>query len=335
MDGTPKARQHPRRSALAALAFASSAAMGCGAEAPPDGLDAKAPPPPPASGIQLEVGPFHVPAGEEIFRCTVVKVEDTLLVDAIESFAGDDVHHFSVDATLATIPSGVYDCNDVFTSDVMQNSLTVYSTTRPHDRIRFGDGIAGKLPARFFTLILSYHYLNTTGEPQDVGGYLNIETTTKDKVKTLINGIVGATRRFVVPPQSERSFTKRCTTDRALDVLAVTSHAHEQLSLFEVSFIKNGARPEAPHHVATDGLNPDMTVFTDAPIHLEPGDAMEWTCHYKNPTDAPITEGERADQEMCQAIAIYAPDQGFLSCNVYDDQTEKPFKQLAPPASID
>lgn len=317
---------------LAAGALALSLAAGCGSESAP--AEESLAPPPPARGVQLHAGPFRVEPGEEIRKVVVVNLPETLLVSALESFTTGSAHHFAVDATIAGFPDGAYDHEEIYTEEVMANSMSVFSTTLPRDRIEFGGGIAGKLPAGFLTALLSLHYLNTSSEPVMAEGWVNVETIPPEEVTTLINGAVAAMVDFEVPARSERTFTGRCATDKAMDILAVTHHAHAAMTNFELRFVRGGQRPEAPHHTSQDGLTSTLTRFVEQPIHLEPGDLLEWSCTFANTGETPIVEGDQVSkrEEMCQAISLYMPDQGFRACTVSPENPERAFKQLTPPA---
>lgn len=319
------------------MALASLAAgPGCGSTSAGDAGGGSAPDAPaaPQSGVQLHVGPWAVAPGEEINRCVVAQVEKTLLVNGIESWAGQNVHHFRTDATIANVPLGDHDCAEIFTQEVMANSITLYSTTKAHERIDFPKGTAGQLPRGFVTLIMSYHYLNTSADSQTVEGYLNLETTTRDQVETLINGLVGTYDDFELPPLAKTSLKATCNIDRPIDVIALTSHAHDLLTSFEIRLVRQGNRPAEPDHFSDDGRTSILKTYIDAPVRLEPGDQIEWICSYDNPTDLPVREGEGAADEMCKAIVVYVPDQGALACNATREQEVVTPTQTAPPADF-
>src|SRR4051794_26593414 len=52
---------------------------------------AVAPPPRPAEGVQFHVGPYTVPAGGELNQCETFHLDDTLLVDGIETWTSERV----------------------------------------------------------------------------------------------------------------------------------------------------------------------------------------------------------------------------------------------------
>src|SRR4051812_4831430 len=107
------------------------------------------PAPPEGHGMQFKVGPFDIAPGTEIHKCVTYQMEESMLINRIESFSSDKTHHFAADVTIVKVPDGTFDCREIWTSEVMANSLTVYSTDRIHNRIDFPEGVAGKLPARF------------------------------------------------------------------------------------------------------------------------------------------------------------------------------------------
>jgi hypothetical protein len=293
------------------------------------------PPPPPAAGIQLKIGPFELAPGDEIHKCVTYDVQDTMLINRIESFSTLKSHHFAADVTVVPLPEGTHDCRDIFTEAVMQSSMTVYSTDRQQNRIDFPDGVAGKLPAQFAKLILSFHVVNPSSKPINVEGYINLHTTEREKVHALINGIVGSVLHFSLPPRADTTLTGTCTVDRPIDVIAMTGHAHQRLSSFELRLIHGGTRPQQPDYQTHEWSGPPLDAFTDKPVHMNPGDSIEWRCSYRNESDAPVTDGEKTSQEMCMVVVVYMPDQGFLTCNVTPAKPQGKVRQQTPPGQLD
>lgn len=320
-----------RRMVLLPFALAAGAALLFGCAEGPQGIPK---PPAPASGVQLHVGPWVVQPGQEINRCTTFHLDDEMLVDGIETWTSEHVHHFATTATIVYVPDGVHDCSEVFTDDVMRNSQTVFSTTRTHHQIIFPPGMAGKLSAGFTTVILAMHYINASPKPLVAEGYLNLTTTTKDKVTTLVNGVVAHQRMFSLPPHSVTHPTGRCMLDRPIDVLAIGSHAHSRMTSLEIRILKNGVRPDLPDYVNYDWATPQIDMHTDAPIHLNAGDGIEWICNYENDGDTTIVEGQNTTDEMCTAVLVYAPDQGFLTCDVTPDAPVGTVRVAAPPGTL-
>jgi hypothetical protein len=296
---------------------------------------ALAPPPRPSpQGVQFHVGPFTVPPGGELNQCQTFHLDDTLLVDGIETWTSERVHHFATTATPSAVPDGSNPCDQVLTEAVMQTSQTLFSTTRTHHQIVFPDGLAGKVAGGYINLVLSLHYVNATGAPLVAEAYLNLTTTTKDKVRTLVNGVVAHQRMFTLPPHSTTAPTGRCMLDRPIDVLAIGSHAHARLTSLDIRFLRAGARPDAPDYSNPDWQTPLIDMFPDAPVHLEPGDGIEWICNYRNDGDTPIVEGQKTSDEMCTAVLVYAPDQGFLTCDVTPDAPTQTVKVASPPGML-
>jgi hypothetical protein len=284
--------------------------------------------------LQLKVGPYEVAPGAEIHKCVTYQVQDSMLVNRIESFSNGVSHHFAADVTIVPVPEGVHDCRDVFTEEVMKSSMTVYSTDRANNRVDFPAGVAGKLPAKYARIILSYHFVNPSSATKNVEGYLNLHTTQREGIHALVNGIVGSVGNFEIPPRAETTVTGTCEIDRAIDIVAMTGHAHRTLRSFELRLSRGGVLPAAPDYTTTEWSGPPLDTRPDRPLHLEPGDTIEWKCSFANPTDQPITEGEKTTQEMCMAIVVYMPDQGFLTCNVSPAKPRTKVRQQTPPAVL-
>jgi hypothetical protein len=50
----------------------------------------------------------------------------------------------------------------------------------------------------------------------------------------------------------------------------------------------------------------------DAPLAAT--DQIEVTCHWNNPTNAPVTYGESSDNEMCYFVTFYYPYDHLDGC---------------------
>jgi hypothetical protein len=314
------------RVVLAAILLAPLA--GCSTSAIPQ------PPQPSPAGLQFHVGPYTVAPGAELEECTTFHLDDEVLVDGIETWTSEKVHHFATTATISAVPEGSNPCSEVLTEQVMQTSQTVFSTTRTHHQVVFPPGYAGKVSAGYTNLVLSLHYVNASDQPAVAEAYLNLTTTTKDQVQTLVNGVVAHQRKFTLPPQSMTAPTGRCLVDRPVDVLAIGSHAHARLTELDIRFLHGGVRPDMPDYANLDWQTPLIDMFPQTPVHLDPGDGIEWTCNYTNATDAPIVEGPHTTDEMCTAVLVYAPDQGFLTCDTTPDQPTVTTIQTAPPGML-
>jgi hypothetical protein len=292
------------------------------------------PPAKPAEGVQFHVGPYTVPAGAELNQCETFHLDDTLLVDGIETWTSEHVHHFATIATPSAVPDGSNPCSEVLTEAVMQTSQTLFSTTRTHHKIDFPAGMAGKVAGGYLNIVLSLHYVNATDQPLVAEAYLNLTSTTRDQVQTLVNGVVAHQRKFSLPPHSTTAPTARCMLDRPIDVLAIGSHAHARLTDLDIRFLRGGVRPDAPDYVNPDWQTPYIDMFPDAPVHLDPGDGIEWTCNYQNDSDLTIVEGQKTSDEMCTAVLVYAPDQGFLTCDTTPDQPVQTVFEASPPGML-
>jgi hypothetical protein len=54
--------------------------------------------------------------------------------------------------------------------------------------------------------------------------------------------------------------------------------------------------------------HPAVQNYVQPFLRLEPGDAIRWTCRYRNDTAVPVHFGVTAADEMCFAVGFFVPD---------------------------
>jgi hypothetical protein len=82
----------------------------------------------------------------------------------------------------------------------------------------------------------SHHALNLRPAPITMGGKLNILIAEADEIRHPVRTLACDNRGIDIPPQSSVTVTATCTAPFDLDIIKVSSHAHQHLTLFEVRF---------------------------------------------------------------------------------------------------
>lgn len=280
---------------------------------------------PPEQGYQVVTEPFEVPPNTEKRVCSVVRLDahaDETLVWAsqFESQSSVGSHHMNVllgtfsflDAALGEGASeaalgfgpGTYDCDDL---PLMEQAFTFFPSQRSNQRITLPPGVAAPLSAPLL-LIFDHHYVNGSLDTLRVNGALNFQTVDSGEVEQVASLLFDDIHDLAVEPYSRASVTSTCVVDRAVDVALVSTHTHEW---GECATLRgyDGAEDvvEAdPFYVNRSWDTPPILHFQPGTFHLEPGDGIQWSCHYYNDRDTPLVNNGTADGEMCVfAAAVY------------------------------
>ena len=169
-------------------------------------------------------------------------------------------------------------------------------------KIRFPAGYGKPMPLGFFES--SHHVLNTGRAPIDVHGHFDVFTAKGEDIPFPMGVLFANALQVDVEPNSEGSVEGTMTTPEAIDLVVLTSHAHNFLTHFEMHLWKGGqAVPEALY-VSETAETPAVTVL-DPPVHLEPGDGVTFRCTYVNHTANKVGWGV-VGGEMCMPFGMYA-----------------------------
>lgn len=99
--------------------------------------------------------------------------------------------------------------------------------------------------------------------------------------------------------------TATCIAPFDLDVVTMSSHAHQDLTSFEQRFYDGTTTQPAVLYTSTAWDSP-LVQPLDTPLHLKAGQGITFTCHYMNNTPDTIGFGLTASTEMCAAMNQYA-----------------------------
>jgi hypothetical protein len=173
-------------------------------------------------------------------------------------------------------------------------------------KIHFPKGYGKPMPLGFFES--SHHVLNLGADPVDIHGRYDIFAATGDTIEHPMGVIFANALQVDVPPNSEGSVEGTFTVPQALDVVVMTSHAHNFLKRFEMAVYRGGVTDATPLYVTEDYESPLIQV-QDPPLHLDAGDGITFRCTYQNDTAKKLNWGV-VGGEMCMPFLMYADPPG-------------------------
>ncbi|MBW2222757.1 MAG: hypothetical protein DRH23_13300 [Deltaproteobacteria bacterium] len=301
----------PRSFLLFVLCFSLACGSTDGGAAPSDDLE----PPPEALGFQINESEFVVESGGDVQYCERFAPperfsgRDIYLV-GVEAFLPEGTHHFFMgyttkadldagpcfpEGTVRPTGQGGHPGNDA--KFVFGSGQGRYTTTMPEG---YGTLISA---GGFFQA--SHHVLNLGAAPISMGGKLNIWVADEDEIHHPVRTLACDNRGVDIPPNSSVIATATCTAPFDLDVIKVSSHAHQHLTLFEARRYDGENTEEEPFYTSRDWDSPYIMEL-DEPMHFKAGEGITYTCHFTNPTDEMITYGAGEYGEMCATINSYA-----------------------------
>jgi len=267
----------------------------------------------PHQGVQLVVGPFHVPEGQEAQLCFAFRLPSDvdLDIERIEIAATGGSHHLHLyQAESFDRGEGIYECFDAVDFDRWK---LVVATQATRTDWRLPAGVAYRLRANQPLLVQS-HYVNVGRLlTEENTGYavLNLHAAAPGTVTTWAGSVFAQNRDIAIPPRSQMRFSAHCTWDRDVKFFAMTGHFHFHGVRFMVN-LWEGDRMGPEIYRSEDFDEPKFKVWPDhAPIAVPRGHGIAWTCDYQNRLDQTLWFGPReTDQEHCNLFAFYHPAAG-------------------------
>ena len=284
----------------------------CSTEATTD--DKPLDPAPPPGGQQLATGTYRLEPGEEKYMCyQFYSPDDRVGITRIDSISMPGVHHIGLyQAFGRNEPDAPHECETL----IKQTWLPIWGSGTGSVSLEMPAGAAFVIePGTQY--IVQLHLQNSTDEVMDLRGGINL-TYDRDVAALQPAGMYAfGTFQMEIPPKAQDYQVKvdNCQTGKQMNVFAAFPHMHKLGTKQVVTRAVGGSGGQQPF------FRIDPWEFGHQPIipmtvEVGPDDNFELTCHYDNPTDAPITHGESSDQEMCFFVLFYYPYTGLDGCVV-------------------
>jgi hypothetical protein len=270
----------------------------------------------PRRGLQIRLAPVVIPSGSEREVCQVVTLRNRrpVMVDrmtmTMPSAGSVASHHFAVflvqdpdDPNLPTEPVDSAGCSGVGGAIV---SPILAFVQRPRQSLRFPPGVAVTLePGQ--KLMLNSHYVNGATEDATVDVAMNLVRARRTRIAHELRSFQLGTTRIDVGPGADGAAVGEWIAPFPMNVVWLSTHSHKHTTHVDVELIRAGA--PAGLELRTDRwAEPSVKQYRAAPLRLEPGDGLRWTCHYHNDRGERLRFGVTAEDEMCFAVGFFYPD---------------------------
>lgn len=277
-------------------------------------------PPPEGYGFQLSLY-AEAPPYSELWTCDVYDVPTTEIayVNWLEFNQNAGTHHMTLSTpnlgTTLDIENGSYDCNDLY-ADTMDSWTMIYGNQGADlGEMHLPEGVAASLPANL-KVLHEVHYVNATDEPVPIYSEVNAWTILESEVSEGIWGGSVRDEHIHIPANSEHTEWSRCVFNVDVEVLFLASHTHEKGIRFDIAPF-DGETVGEVFYTNDDWHDPKIVQYED-PLVVPAGEGFEWACTWNNDTDAPLTYGPTAADEMCNLAVVHTPFDMNAACQVVE-----------------
>lgn len=278
-------------------------------------------PPPAGQGFQVSITGV-APARSETWLCIVYDLETTDLaaVNRVEFLQNEGTHHMTLSTTaLSTTPlePGTYDCADLYTTgDVMQDVVMIFGNQGTAEgTLELPEGVAALVPAGI-QLVHEVHYVNGSDTDVQLYSYLNGWTIPTSEVTDSIWGSQVRDETIEIPAHDTHTEWTRCVMNEDVEVHFLASHSHALGRSFTIAPFDGETTGEV-FYENTDWHDPLIIQYPD-PIVVPAGQGFEYACTWENDSDAPVSYGYTAADEMCNMTLVYTPGSPSARCEVVE-----------------
>lgn len=283
--------------------------------------------PPPAleEGFQMGIDTV-APAGGEIWKCAVADLPTPpgafTPVNRVHALQSPGVHHMDVMALGllqgVVIEPGMYDCDALYEMypAMMEEGIFIFATQNEEEVLQLPEGVAANLPGALRVMV-EIHYVNPTPREVPVWSRINAYTMDPEEVEDSIWGSAVRDVDINLEPGIEGWVEwTRCTLNRDVDMILLSSHTHELAERIEI-YRFDGERTGELLYANDDWHAPELMQI-DPPMPIATGTGFEFRCHYRNPTDHTVNWGFTAEDEMCQMAFVHTPFNLAAECEVVE-----------------
>ena len=272
--------------------------------------------PTPASGIQLNIGPFDIPVQNEreFYYYEPLNNQEELFINKVEITMREGSHHFILyDFPFGGTPTeriyrDLYDEAGNFnfgTAASLLSNRFVFGTQWRDLEYNFPPGVALRVP-RNAGFDLNSHYVNRSDEIREGEVSINLHTIPESSVQYVAENLFESYENFSLPPREITTVERTSIFDERMKVFQLTSHAHQHMLTFEI-YIKGGSRDGELIYFANDWEHPPLITF-DPPIAIDPGQGFTAKATYDNDTDRTLKFGVLSEDEMMIIFGAFYKD---------------------------
>jgi hypothetical protein len=318
------------RTILGMLILGLVASMGCASDGAGEAMT-ELPEIDPAEGFRVDVGRFEVNSGDEIIYCVRIPIPERFQGRDIALLGWDwdlppHTHHFFMAYSREPFPSPGEEpvpCDGVDPIVPVTGGATgIFGEVDRlgEGKILFGAGVGigtnrhtsdsfGTVMAEGGHLVTNFHVLNASAARAEMYGLFNLYVRDAADVPFPISALNCLTMDVEVEPRGSRAVTATCTVPFDLQLVTLSSHAHNHLVKFETRIYDGEQTLSGVIYESRDWDSPAIEAQAE-PILLRQGQGLTFTCHYDNDQDVWIQFGFGVENEMCATMNgyTYPPD---------------------------
>jgi hypothetical protein len=271
-----------------------------------------------AEELDLDEGTFTVAAGEEVVYCVRLPMpaafqgRDLALTSWTSDVSSLTHHYFMFYDTASTDGSAPVPCEgDNPLVPASMAGLNLFSMGQLLLVAGVGqDSFAGNpdygtVLQSNGSFVTNHHVINASSEAVTITASFKLMVKNAADVLYPTRALSCQTTDISLPPNVATDVTATCLAPFDLDVVTMSSHAHQDLTSFEQQLYDGQTTQPGVLYTSTVWNSPVVSNLT-TPLSLKAGQGITFTCHYMNATDATIGFGLTATTEMCAAMNQYA-----------------------------
>jgi hypothetical protein len=268
--------------------------------------------------LVIDEGTFTVAPGAEVVYCVRIPMpaafqgRDLALVGWDSDVAAPMHHYFMFYDSTPTSGTTPVPCQgnspEVPASTAGTNLFSMgrllFVAGSGHDSYRDDLGY-GAVLTKSGSFVTNHHVINASANPVTVGGKFTLKVARPADVPHPTQALSCQTIDINLPPMAATDVTATCLAPFDLDVVTLSSHAHQDLVKFETRMYDGMQTLPAVLYTSTQWESPVVEQLA-TPLHLKAGQGLTFTCHFDNQTGSTIGFGLTATSEMCAAMTSYA-----------------------------
>lgn len=216
------------------------------------------------------------------------------------------LHHMILFATdTAQTEGAVFDCDGN-----MPRDARFVAGWAPGSRGTIAPADVGiELPGPSSWFILQVHYWNLQPhEAPDASG-IQLCTTTELRPHTAAVSTLGSLNISIPPRATDHAVIGRCTpaATEPIHVIGSGPHMHRNGASLRTEVLRGGSEAAREMMVDVPSFSFDAQRNYPSDLVVMPGDVIQTTCRFRNPTTETVYFGERTEDEMCFNFVLAWP----------------------------
>jgi hypothetical protein len=226
------------------------------------------------------------------------------------------LHHWLAFSSISTNPPGTVTPNVTGTT-LGENAELIAGWAIGGCNTDYGPDVGVTLPDDG-DIMIQWHHFNSTGTPQQDGSKVRICTVPKAARKNIAGITFLGTEAIAIAPGGDTSLGSTCTNNSSgpITILGFTPHMHTIGSHMTSVVTRAGSGKTETVFDKAFVFDQQVNYKQDPLLVLNPGDTIESTCTWTNPSDGVVTFGQSTHDEMCYQFTLSYP-YGALNNGVF------------------